>query len=96
MLKMGGYVNCHRASWIETNPMSKIISLQEWQDQQLSNPQKDDRLFLSEAEVRSFQQFANITEDEVENIIQTLHTFSLIIYEVFCKENHDMSLKNAA
>lgn len=76
--------------------MSKIISLQEWQEVQQLNPLKDDRLFLSKEEVRSFPHFRNLTEDEIENIIQTLHAFSLIIYESFSKENSETEFNKAA
>jgi predicted ATP-grasp superfamily ATP-dependent carboligase len=65
--------------------MASIVSIKEWLDQDFENSEADERLFLTEEEVRSFPQFANASEEEVENIIDTLHDLALITYELFCK-----------
>jgi hypothetical protein len=70
--------------------MAKIISLQDWQ-----NDHKDDgdkRLFLTEKEVRSVKGFDNISDEEVINIIHTLHEFSLITYELIEREINQQAL----
>ncbi len=70
--------------------MAKIISLQDWQ-----NDNKDDgdkRLFLTEKQVRSVKEFENISDEEVVNIIHTLHEFSLITYELIEREINQQAL----
>lgn len=42
--------------------------------------------FLTPAEVRSFPKFANASDEEVWNIINTLHKLSLVTYNAFVKE----------
>ena len=68
--------------------MSTIIDFQEWLQQNPNNNEKDERLFLTEKEVRSFPQFKDAPPEEVENIINTLHDLALVTYELFCKESH--------
>jgi hypothetical protein len=70
--------------------MAQIISLQDWQ-----NDHKDDgdkRLFLTEKQVRSVKGFENISDEEVINIIYTLHEFSLITYELIEREINQLAV----
>jgi len=69
--------------------MSKIVDLQEWLLENESNKKKETKLFLTEAEVRSIPKFKNASEEEVQNIITTLHNLALISYQVFCKEEKE-------
>lgn len=66
--------------------MSTIISLQDWLDKKPDNQKKDERLFLTEEQIKRFPQFQNATPEEVNNIIDTLHDLALISYELFCKD----------
>lgn len=66
--------------------MSTIVSMQDWLDQQTGKSEAYKRLFLSEQQVRSFPQFKDVTPEEIENIIGTLHDLALISYELFCRE----------
>ena len=68
--------------------MSSLIDLQEWLQQNPNNHERDERLFLTEEEVRAFLQFQDVKLEEVENIIHTLHDLALVTYELFCKESH--------
>ena len=74
--------------------MANIIPLQEWREE--SNTEKEKRLFLTEKQVRSFPGFENIPDEEVINIINTLHEFSLITYEVITAELNQQMLNNLA
>lgn len=77
--------------------MSKIVSLQEWLDEDLQNSAADKRLFLTEEQVRSFPQFKEASAHEVQNIIDTLHNLALVSYELFCREaKKDNELNEAA
>ncbi|MCF7631136.1 hypothetical protein L3K75_14140 [[Ruminococcus] lactaris] len=77
--------------------MSKIVSLQEWLDEDLQNSAADKRLFLTEEQVRSFPQFKDASALEVQNIIDTLHNLALVSYELFCREaKKDNELNEAA
>jgi len=77
--------------------MSTLIDFQEWLQQNPSHNEKDERLFLTEKEVRSFPQFKDATPEEVENIINTLHDLALITYELFCKKTRqNETVKKAA
>jgi hypothetical protein len=67
--------------------MSTLIQFHEWLQQDSNNYEKDERLFLTEEEVRSLPQFKNAIPEEVENIINTLHELALMTYELFCKES---------
>jgi predicted ATP-grasp superfamily ATP-dependent carboligase len=75
--------------------MAKIISLQDWQNDHQDDGDK--RLFLTEKEVRSVKGFENISDEEVVNIIHTLHEFSLITYELIEREiNQQAAIVDAA
>lgn len=77
--------------------MSKLITMQEWQDQHPGNKPADEKLFLTEAEVRSFPDFKEASPEEIENIIGTLHDLALVCYERFCRETaEDKRLSEAA
>jgi len=77
--------------------MASIISLQDWLDQRPENKETDQRLFLTEEEVRSFSQFKEASEAEVQNIVDTLHDLALVAYELFCKETcQNQALNKAA
>ena len=74
--------------------MANIIPLQEWRED--NNNEKEKWLFLTEKQVRSFPGFENIPDEEVINIINTLHEFSLITYEVITAELNQQMLKSQA
>ena len=63
-----------------------IVPFQKWLKEQPANSETDERLFLTEEEVRAFPQFKDATAEEIENIMDTLHALALITYEIFCKE----------
>jgi hypothetical protein len=68
--------------------MATLMSYEDWL-QCSEATEKDERLFLTEKEVRSLPKFKNATEAEVANIIQTLHDLALVTYELFCQEAAD-------
>jgi predicted ATP-grasp superfamily ATP-dependent carboligase len=70
--------------------MAIIISLQDWQNDHQDDGDK--RLFLTEKEVRSVKGFENISDEEVINIIHTLHEFSLITYELIETEINQLAV----
>ena len=64
--------------------MANIIKLDNWLAE--NNIGKGKQLFLTEKQVRSFSGFENVTDDEVQHIISSLHIFSLITYEFVTRE----------
>ena len=46
---------------------------------------------LSIEELRSFPGFENFTEEEAEREIQTLETLSILLYELFMKQKHQVT-----
>jgi hypothetical protein len=76
--------------------MASIISLQDWLEQKPENQINDQKLFLTEEEVRSFPQFKDASNEEVQNIIDTLHELALVAYELFCKETRQNQAVNEA
>jgi hypothetical protein len=76
--------------------MSMIVPFRKWLKEQPANSENDERLFLTEEEVREFPQFKDATAEEIENIINTLHALALITYEIFCKENGNDEIARAA
>ena len=76
--------------------MSMIVTFRKWLKEQPANNENDERLFLTEEEVRAFPQFKDVTAEEIENIINTLHALALITYEIFCKELGDDEIALAA
>ena len=72
--------------------MANIINFQEW----LADNNNEKRLFLSEKQIRSFPGFENTPDEEVINIINTLHQFSLITYELITTELNQKLADNQA
>jgi len=64
--------------------MGNIIKLDTWLAE--NKPIKGKQLFLTEKQVRSFPGFENATDDEVQQIISSLHILSLITYELVTRE----------
>ena len=64
--------------------MANIINLDNWLAENKLG--KGKHLFLTEKQVRSFSGFENATDDEVQQIINSLHILSLITYELVTKE----------
>jgi len=64
--------------------MANIINLDNWLAE--NKTEKGKQLFLTEKQVRSFSGFENATNDEVQQIITSLHILSLITYELVTKE----------
>ena len=75
--------------------MSKTVDLQQWLQQNEAQETQEAKLFLTEKEVRSFPKFQNAPDEEVQNIISTLHHLSLISYQLFCKEEQQNLTKAA-
>jgi hypothetical protein len=76
---------------VKYDPMSMIVPFRKWLEEHPTNNKNDEKLFLSEEEIRKFTQFQDATPKEIENIINTLHTLALITYEIFCKENTEIA-----
>lgn len=77
--------------------MSKIVSINDWLDESPQHCATDQRLFLTEDEVRSFPQFKDASSEEVQNIINTLHNLALASYDLFCQETiKETNLNRAA
>ena len=74
--------------------MAKNINLEEWLAENKSG--KDQQLFLSEKQVRSFKEFENASDEEVINIINTLHQLSLITYEIITAELNQLMVNGEA
>ena len=74
--------------------MAKNINLEEWLAENKSG--KDQQLFLSEKQVRSFKEFENASDEEVINIINTLHQLSLITYEIITAELNQLMINGEA
>ena len=75
--------------------MANIINLDNWLAE--NKPGKGKQLFLTEKQVRSFSDFENATDDEVQQIINSLHILSLITYELVTTElNRQMVEATAA
>ena len=72
--------------------MANIINFQEW----LADNNNEKRLFLSEKQIRSFPGFEDASDDEIINIINTLHQFSLITYELITGELNQKLADNQA
>ena len=71
--------------------MANIINLEDWLSE--NKPEIGKQLFLTEKEVRSFSSFENATDDEVQNIINSLHILSLITYELVVNELNQKMVK---
>ena len=64
--------------------MANIINLDNWLAENKLG--KGKQLFLTEKQVISFSGFENATDDEVQQIINSLHILSLITYELVTTE----------
>lgn len=74
--------------------MAKIINLEEWLAENKSG--KDQQLFLSDKQVRSFKEFEDTSDEDVINIINTLHQLSLITYEIITAELNQLMVNGEA
>lgn len=76
--------------------MSNLKSLEEWRKEHQNSPEEESLLFLTPEQVKADPNYANATDEEVENIIHTLHTLALAAYDVYCKEEEqkDKDAKN--
>ena len=75
--------------------MANIINLDNWLAENKLG--KGKQLFLTEKQVRSFSGFDEATDDEVQQIINSLHILSLITYELVTTElNRQMVEATAA
>lgn len=61
-------------------------SLQSWFEEKKLTKEENKQLCLTEEQVRSHPMFRNSTSEEIQNIISTLHTLSLLTYELFAAE----------
>jgi hypothetical protein len=66
--------------------MTNLINLQEWREKMAQNQDYERQLYLTEDEVRSFDEFKTAPPEEITNIIETLHEFALVTYEAFYTE----------
>ena len=64
--------------------MANIINLDNWLAENKLG--KGKQLFLTDKQVRSFSGFEYATDDEAQQIINSLHILSLITYEFITKE----------
>ena len=74
--------------------MANIINLDNWLAENKLG--KGKQLFLTEKQVRSFLGFENATDDEVQQIINSLHILSLITYELVTRELNLQMVKTEA
>ena len=73
--------------------LKELPPLPEYPD--ILNPEK--ALFLTEKQVRAYPQFRDVSEEEIINIINTLHQLALISYEVVTAElNRQVGISQAA
>ena len=72
--------------------MENLTPYQEWRED--NNIESEKQLYLTEKQVRSFPGFENTSDEEVINIINTLHQFSLITYEVITAELNQQMIDN--
>jgi len=81
---------------LKIQPMSKLVDLQEWLQQNEKVEKQEAKLFLTEKESRAFPKYKNATDEEVQNAIQTFHKLALICYKAFCEEERNGKLSKAA
>lgn len=56
--------------------MRTVVKLNDWQQENQTDNQSADKLFLTEKQIRTYPQFKDATDEEVVNIIITLHQFA--------------------
>lgn len=76
--------------------MSSIVNLHDWKEEQSQGSDSEKKLFLTEKQVRSNPGFENIPDEEVIHIINTLHQFSLLTYEVVTAELNEQRFDRKA
>lgn len=76
--------------------MSQVTTLNDWLNIQPTNKETDQRLYLTEDEIRSFKQFEDATTEEIQNIITTLHCLALTTYDLYCNGVKNNKMSSAA
>lgn len=72
-------------------------NLHDWYEEQKLSKAGNKQLFLTEDQVRKFQQFKDKPAEEIQNIISTLHVLSIITYDLFATEvSENERVANAA
>jgi len=81
---------------LKNKPMSKLVNLQDWLQQNEKVEKQESKLFLTEKEIRSFPKYRNASEEEIQNAILSFHKLALICYEAFCIEEKAQEISKAA
>lgn len=76
--------------------MAKHQDLNEWLNSNERIDKEEQKLFLTDAEIRSFPKYKDAPDVEVQNAIITFHKLALICYEAFCKEEKIVEEKNSS
>jgi pimeloyl-CoA synthetase len=77
--------------------MSSIVNLEEWQNERKHAQNSNELLFLTGEQIRSSPDFKDASDEEIQNIINTLHNLALLTYRIISKElNQQMLEKQAA
>lgn len=64
---------------------------------EMATPEARQQLFLTEAQIRKYPQFTDASQEEIINIINSLHQLALITYEIVSREiNSKAQIQEAA
>ena len=76
--------------------MSNIVNIEEWLQERKHDQKSNEQLFLAEEQIRSLPDFKDSSDDEIKNIINTLHNLALLTYKMVSIELNQQMLERQA
>jgi len=76
--------------------MPNILDLEEWLNERKQDQKGNELLLLTTEQIRSSPDFKDACEEEILNIINTLHKLALLTYKVVSNELNQQMLENQA
>ncbi len=76
--------------------MSNIVNIEEWFQERKHDQKSNEQLSLTEEQVRSLPDFKDSSDDEIKNIIITLHNLALLTYKMVSIELNQQMLEKQA
>ncbi|MBS1576788.1 MAG: hypothetical protein JST09_15935 [Bacteroidetes bacterium] len=76
--------------------MSNFINIEEWLQERKHDQKSNELLYLTEEQIRSSLNLKDASDEEIKNIINTLHSLALLTYSIVSSELNQQMLDRQA
>lgn len=76
--------------------MSNFINIEEWLQERKHDQKSNELLYLTEEQIRSSLDLKDASDEEIKNIINTLHSLALLTYSIVSSELNQQMLDRQA